>query len=246
LFGYEKGAFTGAVAQKRGRIEQAEGGTLFLDEIGDLSPVAQAKLLRFLQDHTFVRVGGLSTITVDTRVVAATNVDLDLAMTSGEFRADLYYRLSTCVVRLPGLNEHPEDIPLLVEHLIAKHQPEFSQHFDSVADDAMQQLKAYQYGGNVREMENFLQEAMALAQHAGSSIIKLGHLRPRVRSFKPGLVCDVRVNGARPSKEDIIRCLNRANGVVVEAARSLGVTDRTLRNWMKKHDLHRPILTRSA
>src|SRR3954447_6867038 len=163
LFGYERGAFTGAVARKEGRIERAQGGTLFLDEIGELSLGVQVKLLRFLQEGEIERLGGTSPVKVDSRVVAATNRDLASAVQSGKFREDLYYRLNVIQVILPPLRERIEDIPLLADHFIARYAAKNGKQFSGITPGAMEALEAYTWPGNVRELENAIERAVVLS-----------------------------------------------------------------------------------
>ncbi|TMB33595.1 MAG: sigma-54-dependent Fis family transcriptional regulator [Deltaproteobacteria bacterium] len=163
LFGYERGAFTGAVARKEGRIERAQGGTLFLDEIGELSPAVQVKLLRFLQEGEIERLGGTSTVKVDSRVVAATNRDLSAAVQAGKFREDLYYRLNVIQVVLPPLRERVEDIPLLADHFVARYAAKNNKQFSGITPGAMEALEAYAWPGNVRELENAIERAVVLS-----------------------------------------------------------------------------------
>ena len=163
LFGYERGAFTGAVARKEGRIERAQGGTLFLDEVGELSPAVQVKLLRFLQEGEIERLGGTSTVKVDSRVVAATNRDLSAAVQAGKFREDLYYRLNVIQVVLPPLRERVEDIPLLADHFVARYAAKNNKQFSGITPGAMEALEAYAWPGNVRELENAIERAVVLS-----------------------------------------------------------------------------------
>src|SRR5207249_2206838 len=162
LFGHERGAFTGAVAQKRGKLELADRGTLFLDEVGELAPVLQAKLLRVLQEHEFERVGGTRPIRADIRLIAATNRNLEGAVKSGRFREDLYYRLNVVRLCIPPLREHREDIPLLVEHFLRKYCAETGKTISSVSAEAMELLRAHDWPGNVRELENTVERAVVL------------------------------------------------------------------------------------
>jgi two-component system response regulator HydG len=168
LFGYERGAFTGAVARKEGRIERAQGGTLFLDEIGELSLGVQVKLLRFLQEGEIERLGGTSPVKVDSRVVAATNRDLSSAVQSGKFREDLYYRLNVIQVILPPLRERVEDIPLLADHFVGKYAAKNGKQFSGITPSAMEALEAYPWPGNVRELEHAIERAVVLS--SGSEI----------------------------------------------------------------------------
>src|SRR6266536_2260747 len=163
LFGYEKGAFTGAVASKPGKFELADKGTLFLDEIGDVPPATQVKLLRVLQEREFERLGGTRTIKVDVRLVAATNRDLRAALEEGTFREDLYYRLNVVPIDVPPLREHTEDIPGLVEHFLAKYRGESGKQIRGVTPQAIQLLTSFHWPGNVRELENILERAAAFA-----------------------------------------------------------------------------------
>lgn len=162
FFGYEKGAFTGAVRTKLGKVELANGGTLFLDEIGDMNLFLQAKLLRFLQEMEFERVGGTQTIRVDVRVIAATNRELRSLVRKGTFREDLYYRLNVVEIRIPPLRERKEDIPLLVNYLIVKFNRKLGKRVQGVAPDAMQLLADYDWPGNVRELENVIERVMVV------------------------------------------------------------------------------------
>jgi transcriptional regulator with GAF, ATPase, and Fis domain len=166
LFGHEKGAFTGAIARKIGRFELAHGGTLFLDEIGDLPLELQPKLLRVLQEGEFERIGASHTITVDVRVIAATNRDLETAIREARFRSDLYYRLNVFPIRLPPLRERTEDIPLLVRYLTLKYGPLLGKKISSVSPALMKMLQTYSWPGNVRELENVIERATILSAGA--------------------------------------------------------------------------------
>ena len=170
LFGYEKGAFTGAVGQKAGRFELAHRGTLFLDEIPDISPAMQVKMLRVLQEREFERVGGTKPVRVDVRLLAATNRDLEQAVANGEFRPDLYYRLQVIQIFLPPLRERREDIPALVEHFIEKFNKENGKNIKFVSPEAMDLLMKYNWPGNIRELENAIERGVVLAD-AGSELI---------------------------------------------------------------------------
>jgi len=163
LFGHEKGAFTGAHQQKRGRLELAHGGTVFLDEIGDIKPALQAKLLRVLQDQTFERVGGTRPLRVDLRFIAATNRDLARAVTEGQFRQDLFYRLNVVTITLPPLRERVEDIRPLAEHFLARYRAEIKKDVEGLTPEAFGCLLRYAWPGNVRELENAIERAVVLA-----------------------------------------------------------------------------------
>ena len=162
LFGHEKGSFTGAFAQKKGKIELAEGGTLFFDEIGELRPELQAKLLRVLQEKEFERVGGTKAISLDARLIAATNKNLAQAVERGEFRKDLYYRLNVVTLAMPALRDRPEDIPLLAEHFLIKVSRKCKKRIDGFSDEARLCLQRYDWPGNVRELENAIERAVVL------------------------------------------------------------------------------------
>jgi two-component system response regulator HydG len=183
LFGYEKGAFTGAAQRKEGRIERAHGGTLFLDEVGELSPSVQAKLLRVLQEGEFERLGGHESTHVDFRLVAATNRDLAARVKEGRFREDLYYRLNVIEIRLPPLRDRPEDIPLLADHFVRLYAKKNDKDVRSMSPEARQALIAYRWPGNVRELENVIERAVVLTRTAQ---IELGDLpRPVLESEEP-------------------------------------------------------------
>ncbi len=182
LFGYEKGAFTGANQKKEGRIERAEGGTLFLDEIGELSLPVQAKLLRVLQDNEFERLGGHETLHIDFRLVSATNRDLAAAVKTGEFREDLYYRLNVIGVELPSLRERPEDIPLLADHFLRHYAQKNAKTISGIAEDARKALLGYPWPGNVRELENVMERAVVLTRE---QIIRLSDLPGPIRESSP-------------------------------------------------------------
>jgi len=167
LFGHARGAFTGAVGTRQGRFEQAHKGTLFLDEVGTMSPALQAKLLRVLQEREFERVGDSHTIKVDVRVIAATHSDLEKMVADGAFREDLYYRLNVIPVKLPPLRERREDIPLLVQHFVQRLSADQGRGPATVSQDAMRKLMAYAWPGNVRQLENAVERALAFSQGRG-------------------------------------------------------------------------------
>jgi len=166
LFGYERGAFTGAHRMKIGRFEYANGGTLFLDEIGEMSPQLQVKLLRVLQERSFERLGGIKPIQVNVRIIAATNQDLEKALTEGRFREDLYYRLSVIPIHIPPLRERKEDIPLLAEHFLDRFNREANRNVDGISPEVLDRLTAYPWPGNVRELENLV-ERLVVLKHEG-------------------------------------------------------------------------------
>ncbi|RYZ93949.1 MAG: sigma-54-dependent Fis family transcriptional regulator, partial [Proteobacteria bacterium] len=162
LFGYKRGAFTGAVADKKGIFEQANGGTLFLDEVGDIPLSVQVKLLRAIQQRSFRAVGGLEDVTVDVRIICATNKNLEEMVAKGEFREDLFYRLNVIQIRMPSLRERPEDITLLSEHFLRKFSVAMGKPLKGIAKEAARMLQGYQFPGNVRELENIMERAVAL------------------------------------------------------------------------------------
>ena len=177
LFGYERGAFTGALSQKIGRFEMANRGTLFLDEVGDIPLDLQPKLLRALQEKAFERLGGTKTIPIDVRLVAATNRNLTQMMGDKLFRSDLYYRLKVFPITTSPLRDHPEDIPILARHFMQKYAREMGKQIDTIPPDALQALVKWSWPGNVRELENFIERAVILTQ--GSSLrAPLAEIRP--------------------------------------------------------------------
>jgi DNA-binding NtrC family response regulator len=184
LFGHEKNAFTGAVAQKPGRFELANHGTLFLDEIAEIPPSLQVKLLRVLQEKEFERIGGTKSIKVDVRLVAATNKDLEAAVAAREFREDLYYRLQVIQVFVPPLRERREDIPALVEHFIAKYNQENDRQVKAISPEALELLMRYPFPGNVRELENAIERAVVLAEKE-ATIITPDLLPTTIVNYKP-------------------------------------------------------------
>jgi DNA-binding NtrC family response regulator len=226
LFGHEKGAFTGAHQQKRGKLEVAHGGTVLLDEIGDIRPALQAKLLRVLQDQTFERVGGTRPIRTDVRFVAATNRELDLAVRRGQFRLDLYYRLHVVTVTLPPLRERPDDVPALARHFLERYRREVKRDLTGVTPEALACLRRYPWPGNVRELENAIERAVVLAD---GPEIGLRDLPAEVR--ETGLAGGLIRDGARSfhaSIEEykrglIASALRRASGNRTQAARMLGL-----------------------
>ena len=230
LFGYEKGAFTGANTSKPGKFEQADTGTVFLDEIGDVPGSVQVKLLRILQEREFERLGSNKTRHIDVRVLAATNVDLRAALEQGTFREDLYYRLNVLPINIPPLRDRKEDIPFLANHFIKKSQKDLGSPVESISEGAMERLLSYHWPGNVRELENVIERSMVLASGKvlEAADIKLD-LAPKTRaaavdSFLPdGMTLD-------QFEQSIIKeALHRANGNKSQAARLLGLTRNALR-----------------
>jgi DNA-binding NtrC family response regulator len=242
LFGHEKGAFTGALARKTGRFELADSGTIFLDEIGDLPLDLQAKLLRVLQEGEFERLGSTHTLTVDTRVLAATNRDLEAATARGEFREDLYYRLNVFPIRLPSLRQRPEDVPPLVQHFVAKHAKKLGRSVSSVPERLMERLQAYPWPGNVRELENVVERALILSPGPELQIDELIDVRARPSVRAAALTLE------EAERRHICAVLEET-GWQVEgrggAAQRLALNASTLRSRMRKLGIERPRPTRA-
>ena len=238
LFGYEKGAFTGAVAQKLGRFELAHSGTLFLDEIGDISPSTQLKLLRVLQEREFVRLGGTKTISCDVRILAATNRDLQKAMQDGSFREDLYYRLNVFPIRNPPLRERREDIPLLVEHFVRHSATQLNLPVPEVSNDALALLTSYQWPGNIREMQNVMERAVLLCD---GQVIEVAHLpREIIGEDSEPLLTKEDSSLWGYEKALIVRALKEAGWNQTRAAKALGISRDNLRYRIKKYEIQRP------
>ncbi len=231
LFGYEKGAFTGATTTKPGKFEQADTGTVFLDEIGDVPPAVQVKLLRILQEREFERLGSNKTRHIDVRVVAATNVDLREALEQGTFREDLYYRLNVLPINVPPLRERKEDIPFLVEHFIKKLSKDLGSQVDSVAPEAIERLLEFHWPGNVRELENVIERSMVLASgtrlQAADIRLETDH-RTRPAASNGGFLPEG-LSLEQYEQQLIREALRRANGNKSQAARLLGLTRNALR-----------------
>jgi Nif-specific regulatory protein len=237
LFGYEKGAFTGAVSQKKGRLEMADGGVLFLDEIGELALSLQVKLLRVLQEREFERVGGNRPIHVDIRLIAATNRDLEEASRSGGFRQDLYFRLNVVSLKMPPLREHKEDIPMLVSFLVEKHCNKCGAKPKPLSREALSCLQNYDWPGNVRELENVIERALVLGS---SDDILLEDLPENLleRDPAPG-VGEARYHAAvKDLKKRLIQnALEETHGSITEAAKALGVHPNYLHRLIRNLDL---------
>lgn len=238
LFGHEKGAFTGAASQKRGKFELADGGTIFLDEIGDMSLATQAKVLRVLEGQEFQRVGGMKTLRVDVRVIAASNKDLVAEIKKGAFREDLYYRLNVIPLEVPPLRERMEDIPLLVRHFLAEFASEYGQKPKAIEDDALELFFRYPWPGNVRELRNIIERLIIMTPaevirrsdvpppisegHAGRGQASAGVVTPLPETLK-----DAR---AAFERDYILRKLKEHNGNVSRTAEAIG---------MERSNLHR-------
>jgi transcriptional regulator with GAF, ATPase, and Fis domain len=247
LFGHEKGSFTDATARRVGQFELANNGTLFLDEIGDLSPVTQAKLLRVLQEREFTRIGGVQPIKVDVRIVAATNKNLDELVRKGQFREDLYYRINVIALYLPPLRDRGEDVPLLAKHFLAKRIEEEKRPPIEFAKEALELLTRYPWPGNVREMENIVEQAFIWSQNA--SHITAEHLPAILNSdSRSSSLRDDTLAGRMSlekavmefEREIIQDALKRTNYVQTHAANLLGISRRMLKYRMDTLGIGRP------
>jgi transcriptional regulator with PAS, ATPase and Fis domain len=231
LFGHEKGAFTGATATRKGKVELAQGGTLFLDEIGDISPKLQLDLLRVLEQHEFRRVGGTEVIRVDARVIAATNRDLRQAVADGHFREDLFYRLNVIPIVLPPLRDRTEDIPLLVEHFLDQLRAETGKAVEGVTRDALGALMARPWPGNVRELRNVLERGVVLARDPYITAADLELMAA------PGASGEESVSLREAERRHIETVLARCGGNVTRAARALGIDRVTLHRKIEKYGI---------
>ncbi|HEX4945317.1 MAG TPA: nif-specific transcriptional activator NifA [Blastocatellia bacterium] len=237
LFGHEKGSFTGAVGRKKGRFEMAEGGTLFLDEIGDLSPAMQVKLLRVLQEREFERVGGMETVKVNVRLIAATNVDLEQAVQNGQFRSDLYYRLNVFSIYLPTLRERKTDILLLADHFLEKYGRQNGRSIKRISTPAIDMLSSYHWPGNVRELENVIERATLVCE---GNVIHGYHLPPTLQTAEgSGTVTRMSLQQAVETyeKDLIMDALKTTRGNRARAARMLDTTERILGYKVEKYEI---------
>jgi DNA-binding NtrC family response regulator len=243
LFGYERGAFTGAYARKPGRFELADGGTLFLDEVGEIKPEIQVKLLRVLQDKAFERLGGKETIKVDVRIIAATNKDLEKEVAMGRFREDLYYRLNVIPIYLPPLRERKEDIPLLAEHFLRIYSEKNGKSIKRISPEAMEALMNYSWPGNVRELENVIERMVVLGTGDEITASQLPERirNPNIANISTNLgmleIPDEGISLEDVEKMLIAKALAKANGNKSKAAKLLGITRRTLQYRLRKHRL---------
>jgi two-component system, NtrC family, response regulator len=234
LFGYEKGAFTGAAQQRKGRIENAQGGTLFLDEIGDIPLGLQVKLLRFLQDHEIHRLGGKETIAVDARILAATNIDLKKAINDGRFREDLYYRLCVMTIGVPSLRERSSDIALLARTFLAKFAEEQKKALKGFTPQAMDALTAHPWPGNVRELENRIKRAVVMAEGR--------YVTPEHLELQEAIAAGEETPTLKASREtrekDLVRlAMEKAEGNISRAAAELGISRPTLYQLLARYGL---------
>lgn len=238
LFGHEKGSFTGAVGRRVGKFEQASSGTIFLDEVGLMSPTTQAKVLRVLQEREFERVGGTELIKVDVRVISATNKDLEEAMKKGEFREDLYYRISVFPIKLPALRERKEDIPLLAAYFLKKYNEQENKQIEGISPEALELLMAYNWPGNVRELENALERAVVLTT---DNEIGAKELPTAVRSLgeKKLYESDNTLSSwiEKLEEEALRQALLENEGNISKTAKKLGIGRATIYRKAKKYGL---------
>jgi DNA-binding NtrC family response regulator len=239
LFGHEKGAFTGATARRIGRFEEADGGTLFLDEIGELTPAVQVKLLRFLQEHEFQRLGGNQTIRTDVRVISATNRDLEQRVKEGAFREDLFYRLNVVMMSIPPLRERKDDIPPLIDHFLKRYAEENGKEIAGLSSEAQDVLLKHDYPGNVRELENIIERAVVIARDDVIAVEDLPFREameesPEGRKTDEGLL---RGSIEELEKKLIVEAMEKAGEHQTRAAELLGISERMLRYKLKKYGL---------
>jgi Nif-specific regulatory protein len=246
LFGHERGAFTGAQAQKKGKFEFAEGGTVFLDEIGEMAPLLQAKLLRALQEREIARVGGNKTIKIDIRVIAATNRDLKEMARQGKFREDLYYRLNVVSVRMPSLRDRPDDIPLLSAHFIRKFAQKTGRKIEGISAETRRCLLQYSWPGNVRELENAIERAVVLS--SGTMLNPEDLPESVLETATPQEAANGSFHGELKGtkKQMVVRALEESNGNVTEAAKKLGVHPNYLHRLMNNLGIEKKRRTMSA
>jgi two-component system response regulator PilR (NtrC family) len=245
LFGHIKGAFTGAVARKKGLFEVADGGSIFFDEVGNIGLDVQAKLLRVIQEKEFMRLGSVDTVKVDVRIIAATNADLKVAVTEGTFREDLYYRINVITITLPPLRNKADDIPLLTQYFLDKYGAENRREGLRIADDALEVLKHHAWPGNVRELENAIERAVVLAPPDGN--IGAGLIREYIDpvSFDQSTRSTTVPPDGLPMKDVvqqfqkqlIVDALRNTSWVQKEAAKLLGVKPTTLNEMIKRHGI---------
>jgi two-component system response regulator AtoC len=244
LFGHERGAFTDARQQKRGLLESADGGTVFLDEIGEMAPSLQAKLLRFLEERTFKRVGGVADIRVDVRVVAATNRKLDEEVKKGRFREDLYYRLNVLPIVLPPVRARAEDIPALVNYFVDSYNTEFRKHVRSVTEDAMRKLQAYGWPGNIRELRNAVERAMLLVEGDELTAAEFPVVTDRGIALTEGV--ELPPNGIDLEELErslVVQALERSGWNQTRTAAMLGLNRDQIRYRIEKFKLERPAVS---
>ncbi|MDH5714881.1 MAG: sigma-54 dependent transcriptional regulator, partial [Candidatus Aminicenantes bacterium] len=233
LFGYEKGAFTGAVRDKPGRFEEANQGTLFLDEVGEMKPETQLHLLRVLQEREIRRLGGTGVIKVDVRIIAATNKDLERAVKEGSFREDLYYRLNVVTIQLPPLREREDDIPLLAERFLMKYNIKNNKNLEGISPKAIALLVQYHWPGNVRELENVIERAVVITKHR---VIQIEDLPPHIQSFQESK--DIQPRKLKEvEKEHIQHTLEENKWNISKASKVLGIDRSTLYKKIRQYGL---------
>jgi Nif-specific regulatory protein len=237
LFGHEKGAFTGALTQKKGRLEIADGGTVFLDEIGELSPALQVKLLRVLQEREFERVGGTRSIRVDLRVITATNRNLEDAVREGTFRQDLYYRLNVVNLEMPPLRDRQPDIPLLANYFVGKYAKKCNRHVIGISEEAQARLLNYDWPGNVRELENAIERAVVLG--ASERILPEDLPESVLEAATPATAAATKYHEAvaQTKKQIILSAMQQAKGSYTDAAKILGVHPNYLHRLIRNLNL---------
>ncbi len=246
LFGHVKGAFTGAVYAKKGLFELADKGTLFFDEIGNIPLETQSKLLRVMQEREFMRLGGVETLKVDVRVVAATNIDLHRAVDDGRFREDLYYRLNVIAIQLPPLRQRKEDVPALVQHFVDKYAQENAKAIEGIAPEVLQILMDYDWPGNVRELENVIERGVVLTSNGSIGLdLVPDHVRSSPSFHIPPVAVppegiNLREVIASFEKRLIESTLESTGGVQKDAARLLGLKPTTLNEMIKRHSILLP------
>ncbi len=239
LFGHEKGSFTGASSQRKGKFEMADGGTLFLDEIGDISSKLQMDLLRVLQERKFYRVGGSEEIEVDVRVIAATNVELDRAVREGKFRDDLFYRLNVISVHIPALRDRREDIPLLAQSFIERLSHELGKNITGITEGALRIFVDHDWPGNVRELENAIERAMVTCKATMIAEEDCAFLLPTQEKLDSAWNVPPNVTLEEAERYIITSTVQRTNGNIKEAAGILGIDRSTLYDRLKKYNLQR-------
>ena len=235
LFGYEKGSFTGATAQTKGKFELAVGGTIFLDEIGDISPKLQADLLRVLQERRFYRVGGSQEVEVDVRVIAATHKNLAEEVQQGRFREDLFYRLNVIEIQLPPLRERGEDIPLLAEHFVQRISSELGKDISGISGGALKLLLGHEWPGNVRELENVIERAIVTCHNGYLEEQDFSWMQRSPGQAEAWEIPDVSLNELE--RRAILAALERKHGNVKEASQALGIDRSTLYDRLKRYEI---------
>jgi two-component system response regulator AtoC len=239
LFGYEKGAFTGADKMKQGLLETASGGTLFLDEIGEMPLILQVKLLRVLQDRSFRRLGGLKDLTINSRIITATNRNLENMVGEGTFREDLYYRLNVARLAIPPLRKRMEDLPRLTGFLLEKLNRKMDMQIETLSREAWEKLKSYTFPGNIRELENLLERAMIFAEGGvlTGDDLELPDFRSGQSQDRAGSSSEAGRTLKEQEKESILAALQRWEGNRSHAAKELGISRRTIINKIKEYGL---------